>query len=186
MNPIFYTDVGSRNTPDHILIQMQTVASILAKVGLVLRSGGSVADNAFEEGCDLASGSKEIWLPWASYRDNASPFIASEAHKEKAASFGRGWEHISDSFKKHYSAAVAQVFGKDLKTPARFVICYTADGCEHYSTISKETGGIREVILMASLSDIPVFNLANPDVFERLHDFADPLRREMFSSVPRA
>jgi len=46
---VFYTGIGSRETPRHICIYMSKVAKILDKRGYILRSGGAQgADKAFQ------------------------------------------------------------------------------------------------------------------------------------------
>jgi len=57
-----YTGVGSRKTPKEILSLIKDIATKLALKGFTLRSGGAVgADNAFERGCKLGNGLKEIY-----------------------------------------------------------------------------------------------------------------------------
>ena len=64
----YYTGVGSRKTPGAIFDLMGEIGRNLAIDGYVLRSGGaSGADTAFEQGCDLHEGMKEIYLPWKGF-----------------------------------------------------------------------------------------------------------------------
>ena len=51
----YYTGVGGRETPPHVLNLMTRIAQGLAKVGGILRSGGARgADSAFEAGAGAA------------------------------------------------------------------------------------------------------------------------------------
>ena len=60
----YYTGIGSRTTPEHILKLMTKIGKYLALNGYVLRSGGANgADTAFEIGCDEGKGVKEIFIP---------------------------------------------------------------------------------------------------------------------------
>lgn len=62
---MFYTGVGSRETPNDVMKVMYKFAQKMALHGAVLRSGGADgADTAFEWGCDKKQGMKEIYLPW--------------------------------------------------------------------------------------------------------------------------
>ena len=73
MDVIYYAGIGSRSTPDNVLGIMEKLGIVLAKKGFILRSGGADgADKAFEKGCDLASGQKEIYLPWKGFNGNNS------------------------------------------------------------------------------------------------------------------
>ena len=70
----YYTGVGNRNTPADILEDMEQIARVFARLGWVLRSGGANgADSAFELGCDIENGLKEIYLPWKGFNNNNSP-----------------------------------------------------------------------------------------------------------------
>jgi hypothetical protein len=56
MKAKFYTGVGSRKTPPHILKVMRQLATKLNSDGWVLRSGGADgADTAFEQGSSVVS-----------------------------------------------------------------------------------------------------------------------------------
>ena len=71
---IHYAGIGARATPEYVLGQMRQISQVAAQRGWVLRSGGARgADTAFEEGCDIAKGSKEIFLPWQGFNNNRSP-----------------------------------------------------------------------------------------------------------------
>lgn len=62
-NNIFYTGVGSRETPNKVIDLMYRIAKFLAERNWILRSGGAVgADKAFENGCDNVNGKKEIYF----------------------------------------------------------------------------------------------------------------------------
>ena len=78
---MYYTGIGSRDTPKKYLRYMELAATYLAENGLILRSGGADgADTAFEKGCDFVNGKKEIFLPWQNFNNNKSNhFITSLA-----------------------------------------------------------------------------------------------------------
>ncbi|WP_204265934.1 hypothetical protein, partial [Escherichia coli] len=61
-----------------------------------------------------------------------------------------------------------QIFLKELRERVSFVICWTPDGCESFTTRSRKTGGTGQAIALASHAGIPVFNLKNRDAFDRL------------------
>lgn len=65
----YYTGIGSREAPEHILNYISVAASHMANNNFILRSGGaSGSDSAFEFGCDKVNGKKEIYLPWKNFR----------------------------------------------------------------------------------------------------------------------
>ncbi|NYZ17456.1 hypothetical protein HL658_33350 [Azospirillum sp. RWY-5-1] len=77
---VYYTRIGSRETPPAVLEVMAAVGERLAQLGWVLRSGGAVgADQAFGRGCDRAGGRKEIFLPWPGLDGHPSPLCTVSA-----------------------------------------------------------------------------------------------------------
>lgn len=68
---------------------MTKIGEILAKKNFILRSGGaSGADSAFENGCDIQNGKKEIYLPWKNFNNNSSKlYYISDKAKQIAKEF---------------------------------------------------------------------------------------------------
>lgn len=131
---------------------MFQIAQDLALEGYILRSGGAKgADQAFELG---AGTFKEIYTP-DNVCDRALQ-IAAEVHPT-----GKGFFKLKPYTQRLLARNVYQVLGRTLDNPVDFVICWTPDGCENHSTRSKQTGGTGQAIALASMLDIPVYNLYN-------------------------
>lgn len=147
----FYTGVGSRSTPKHILASMTQIAQTLAGEGYVLRSGAAVgADSAFEAG---AGGAKIIYLPWRGFRDHTSPhYDISQAALDLAARVHPQWHLLNTHARRLHARNGYQVLGLDLKTKSRFVVCWTPAG--------KLQGGTAQAMRIAQAYGIPVYNLA--------------------------
>lgn len=154
-----YTGVGSRETPQGILSIMRKVATILKTQGYTLRSGGAVgADSAFEQG---AGNDKEI-------------FYASDANAaamEIAASLHPNWNACNTYAKQLHARNAFQVLGRDLKSPSSFLICWTQDGCQTHKHRTRSTGGTGTAISIADKYGVPIFNIKNQLVEERLIRF---------------
>lgn len=149
-----YTGIGSRETPPDIIDKMISIGSALASAGWVLRSGGADgADAAFERGCDLVSGQKEIFLPWKAFNKSTSPL---HIIPDNAYLLGReihpAWNNLSMGAKKLHARNTQQILGKDLNSPTDLVICWTKDG--------KIVGGTATAIKLATNNSIRVINLA--------------------------
>jgi hypothetical protein len=174
----YYTGIGSRITPIHIIDKMKNWAMMLATNEYVLRSGGADgADTAFEQGCLQSKNSqKEIFLPWKGFNKNSSPHydIPKEAFI-LAEKFHPGWSRLSDGAKRLMARNIQQVCGKNLDSPSAFVICYTSDGCESHKTRTRKTGGTGQAISLAWTLDIPVFNLQQADAEDRLIKFLNEI-----------
>lgn len=152
----FYTGVGSRKAPQHILQLMEQIAQKLARKDLTLRSGGAKgADLAFEHGCDLATGKKEIF-----YAKDATLAarqmlndILTPSHIQ-ALTRG-GWLDL-------HARNCMQVLGRTLNMPAEVLICWTPDGATSATECSRTTGGTGTAIKLASKHNIRVCNLQRP------------------------
>jgi len=129
---MYYAGIGSRSTPPEVLEAFEWLASELAKQGYVLRSGGAGgADSAFEAGCDLAGGQKEIYLPWKGFNGSSSPLHSYANGLEAMAVAERyhpNFQVLKPAAKSLMARNSFQVLGADLKTPSSFVVCWTEGG----------------------------------------------------------
>lgn len=152
---IYYAGIGSRKTPHEILDIFTQIGAFLAAHGYILRSGAADgADDAFEKGCDMVHGQKEIYLPWKGFNHSESPLyeISSEAYN-LAIHYNPAIASAKSSVKNLMARNGYQILGKDLKTPVRFVICYTPNG--------DRIGGTAQALRIAMDLKIPVFNAGN-------------------------
>lgn len=186
-NPRFYAGIGSRQTPPEVLTQMIQIARHLSREGWVLRSGGaSGADSAFEQGCDLEGGEKEILLPWRRFNQNRSTLwlptfgpirdkamaLASEVHP--------AWLRMSSAGRCLHARNVMQILGPNLDSPVDLVICWTEGG--------KVVGGTATAIKLAEARGTPVHNLFSMefDLLILWHPYDRPARRREARRLDRA
>lgn len=152
----FYAGIGSRKTPERILNQMNAIAIMLQQDGWILRSGGAAgADTAFEQGAGVK---KEIF--YARDADAAAMNLAEQYHP--------AWTRCSSSAQKLLARNGYQILGRDLKTPSKFVVCWTPDG--------GPSGGTDQALRIAAAHDIPIFNLHRASADKALRDFLTSLR----------
>jgi hypothetical protein len=153
MQNIFYTGIGSRETPEDICKMFIGYGRFLARKGYILRSGGADgADKAFEIGCDEVNGPKEIFLPWKGFNGNSSDlFQIPQECFEIARDIHPNFDNLSQGAKKLHARNVLQVLGKDLKTPSKFIVCYTKN--------QELKGGTRTALILAQRYNIPMLNL---------------------------
>ena len=149
-----YAGIGSRETPRDILQLLNKLSSKLELGGYCLRSGGATgADSAFEQGIT----NKEI-------------FIANDATPESiemASKYHPAWNKCLPYTKKLHGRNCMILLGNDLKTPVKFVLCWTKDG--------KATGGTGLGIRIALDLSIPIFNLFDENVKERMVRFINDI-----------
>lgn len=160
-----YAGIGSRKTPADLCDVLVRIGSALALRGFTLRSGGAPgADDAFEAGAFAAGGLTEIYLPRTGYRGSTStlhPQALGEAVWQQAKliaeRFHGDWGRVRS---EHAQALLTrdsfQVLGRDLGSPARFVVAWTEDGLA--------SGGTGQAIRIAEAHLVPVLNLRDRSV----------------------
>ena len=174
MSDIYYAGVGSRETPPDILEMMANFAYHMAGKQIILRSGhADGADKAFEMGCDLNYGRKEIYLPWPGFNDSTSEFVGptNEAFT-MASEHVPHWKNMRNhAARKLHARNMHQVLGYGLNSPVLFVMCWTQEG--------KLKGGTATAIRVAHARGIPVFNLGlgfDPSVNAQIADLIKKAR----------
>jgi hypothetical protein len=181
---MYYTGVGSRDTPDEVCTIFKWLAEYLSKQGYTLRSGRALgADLSFEEGCDNAEGYKQIFLPWPKYnlkeigyptfRPYAITSVAEEAFRI-AREIHPKWSALKSGGRAMHARNVHQVMGPNLVTASRFLICWTQGG--------HAVGGTRTAIKLAEQYGIPIYNAGGKQGVEGLPEFLDDfdLRFKLF------
>lgn len=148
----YYTGIGSRECPREVLKAITDIGFWLVKKGFVLRSGGADGcDSAFEKGCDLINGQKEIYLPWLKFNGNKSNLIVINPRAfEMAEVYHPYWSKLNQADRRLMARNVHQVLGSDFNTPSEFIICYTKNG--------QCVGGTAQALRIAKDKFIPVFN----------------------------
>lgn len=157
-----YAGIGSRETPNNILGQMERLASLAAQNGWWLRTGNTKgADQAFAKGANAVNPKRVIlYLPWDTYESQAIkegnavrvPILSEEAVQlvkklhpnPKALSQGAMRLHVRN---------VHILLGMDMKSPVDHVVCWTPGG--------QITGGTGMGLRIAMQYGIPIINLAS-------------------------
>ena len=170
---IYYAGIGSRKTPRKYIELFKRVARYLATQGVVLRSGGADgADKAFEIGCDMVNGKKEVYIPWKNFNNSTSNLVLSDKRAvEMAKKYHPQWSILSQGAKKLQARNCHQVLGKDLATPSNFIICWTEDGKGH--------GGTGQALRIARDYNIPYFDCGC------YGDDIDKCRKELFEFLKK-
>ena len=184
----FYSGVGSRETPLHILYMMSKIAMILEKKGYILRSGCAVgADAAFEDILENPNLSAEIYIPNLAFplkmgtnmknhyivpKDDLGKNLYHEAMMLiHSKDIHKGWKYCKPYVMDLHNRNMFQVLGKDLITRSKFTICYTRNGAKKYKDTDRGTGGTATAINASDLHKVDVFNLGNKEDYKRLDIF---------------
>ena len=176
-----YTGVGSRETPNDILILMRRIGYIMAMKGIALRTGeADGADHAFYEGVVDANAihgvkfKNEVFVAgvpktyhyvndvvdiFSSDLMSAAPF---KQFRETAVRIRGSWDDLSYFGAKCHIRNVAQVLGVDGNSPSRGLICWAKPVTPIKVTETKiryVEGGTNTAYCTAILHNIPVYNL---------------------------
>jgi len=164
-----YAGIGSRETPPAVLALMTKIARFLGELGYTLRSGAARgADSAFEAGANR----REIYLPWRGFEKRASRYShPSPEAAAIAACIHPAWHRLTPGARALQSRNSHQVLGELLRDPVDFVCCWTPDGASCAEERTPATGGTGQAIALASLWEIPVFNLARPGALAALRQW---------------
>lgn len=122
----FYAGIGARKAPPEVLNWMIGIGSVMAQHGWILRSGAADgADTAFEKGCDMEKGYKEIFLPWPGYnnRTDLAHIPIPNAAYDIASKFHPAWGQLSQGVRKLMARNCQQIGGAKLNKPVNLVVC---------------------------------------------------------------
>jgi hypothetical protein len=158
MEKLYYSGVGSRDTPPEICEIISEIAVKLEQMGYTLRSGGAKgSDEAFSSKIK----NKEIFIPWKGFGEGIVPQETEFAHN-LIKEIHPAYDRLSQGALKLHLRNVNQVLGQDLNTPSKFLICWAKTG--HKEPI----GGTRTAWMVAKKYNIPCFNLYLKEDFERV------------------
>ena len=150
----YYAGIGSRETPAEICAIFTRLAAFLESKHWTLRSGhADGADLAFERGTTTA----EIYIPWPGFNGSTSQLVWNPADHSAAlaAKFHPAWSRLSQGAQKLQARNCYQVLGYNLRTPVKFVVCWTPGGTG--------SGGTGQALRMAREYKIPVFDFGRYD-----------------------
>lgn len=154
----YYAGIGSRETPVELKENIKTIVEYLNGLNYTLRSGGAPGADTFFEEYTLQ---KEIFLPWRDFNGNDSQlYTPSKESFEMASKYHPNWYRLSIGARKLMARNCHQVLGQDLKTPVKFIVCWTKDG--------DATGGTGQALRMAINLNIPIYNLFFENMVEKI------------------
>ena len=169
---IFYTGIGDVDTPHEIGWIMTEVAQKLSSVNFTLRTGANLgAEETFSKAVhDPAL--KEVYLPWSKFNNNDSQlFNIGFLGMEIAKDHNKNFNVLSNGARSFLATVSYQLLGKDLKTPSKMVITWSADGQESMLRRYRYSGNNAQVARVANTFNIPIFNLRNNGSLGKLKQF---------------
>lgn len=164
-----YVATGPRDTPQPVIDKIVSIVKDLEARGYTLRNAGrEPAEDLFEKSVTR----KEIHLPWRGFLNKDSKFTFTlEAAKVLAARFYPGYDGLKPAIQAFLAADVRMVMGKELRSPALFLITWSEDGAESAQERTAKTGTAAQAIAVASTLKIPVFNFGKSSTEERFRQY---------------
>jgi hypothetical protein len=124
----------------------------------------------------IGAGGVELYLPWSGFESDArldaeGPSVRvlsqpSADASELARRFYPDWDALAPAARQLLARDAHQVLGADLASPARLVVCWTADGSLDGKDLYDD--GTGQALRIAHDHGILVRNLARPDDVEEL------------------
>lgn len=182
-----YACIGSRKTPANIIKLTIRFTNILAELGYAMYSGGCPEgmDKAGQYGA-YAHGSSDksknrIYSSWEGmsgikHNPEFGAYVPQDHfdNYEQAQALGlkaRGsWEGLGRGGIAHHSRNPYQVLGDDLQSPVDFVLTwapYARKGAPYV------TGGTATAVKIAVEHNIPIYNLIDPELEDRIEYFCN-------------
>lgn len=167
-----YAAFGNTNPPQHVVEQIKQFARELETMGYTMRCGGMKdCEDIFENAVQHL---KEIHLPFRDFDQKQSKF--TYIHPDAKIVAGRyqvGFDGLKPGIQTFLAKNVRVLMGKDLKSPALFLITFSEDGASNLREKTARTGNAGHSIAIASDLQIPIFNLGHPDGARRLRAYID-------------
>lgn len=181
----YFAGIGSRKIIDYPQAEIERFELAILECmnhNYSLRSGGALGcDRISENISKLFDNHKYAEI----YRTDSDKIKKSDWIYPSAKSFNEAHYYIEENnlhpyinTMKDYSRLlhcrnVFQILGADLNTLSKFVVCWTPDGAESFKQCTKDTGGTGTAIKIASINDIPVFNIRNENRLNELLDYLE-------------
>jgi len=181
----YYTGVGSRETPLHILDFMRQVGNRMAQLGYIGRSGSADgADYYFELGfLDYIEQTKHnpptefnSFIPWNKFKTKHGIVYEDKYHIcpsklrnyqqaiQIASETHPAWGRCSDGAKALHTRNIYQILGEDLNTPSNVLFCYAEP------TTKGVKGGTNTAWLLAHKYNIPCYNFYYQEHIDKIKE----------------
>lgn len=187
-----YTGIGSRETPEDILLLMEILGRILCDRGWRLRSGGAIgADSAFYAGARRSERftevNAEIFLPWNGveydrvnhlkhWHDPVNGYFDATLFSTWAETYAiaseihGGFEYCGPGAIAMHRRNVYQILGSSLNDPSRFVLFWA----KPVGKTGKVSGGTNTAVQLARRHGIETVNLYTDEGRKRAEGFIAP------------
>jgi len=164
-----YVITGDRSTPPEVTSRLVAVMKQLEEKHFTTRSSGLDGPDAtiIKDSANL-----ELFLPWKPFNGLESKnYFNTKECLVIAKQFHPAFDGLKPAIHAFLGCNVRLILGNNLKSAARFMLCYTEDGAESDKTKSSKTGNLGLAISIASAMRVPVFNFRHTDAEQRLFTF---------------
>lgn len=176
-----FTVAAHGEVPGETLLMIDQIAKSLHAKGFTYRYDGNTLDKASVAGFNACKERCEIFLPWKSFNKEVTPksFKPTEKAYRYAAGLHKAFNKLPPAIKAILARNIHVLMGDECNTPVNLLLIYTSDGAETKKDIKYETtGNMAFFIFACEALNIPVFNLKNADVKERIVTYLSSIIRE--------
>ena len=196
-----YAGLGDKDTPQSIIVSIVPhIANKLNLLGFTVRVAPPPRKSKVIEGIEVIPNEHsnktllgideafinsdidhEIYLPWKNFNDIKSKLFRYEKDpvyleaSMLAKEFNKSFGNLQPAVKAMLIRNVFTIFGHDLKSHIKFMVCWTPDGAESPKQFTLKTGFTNSLISMASLIKAPVFNLQKDNAESRIDEYVSRL-----------
>ena len=171
-DPAFYRPYvlsGNDGAPESIVSELRELAKRLEQCGFTLRTRGM---KGIESDVGDSVSKKEEHIPWKGFDEKETPYsFTTPDAKALARSVDPGFETRKPFVQTFLAANAKTVLGKNLISPALFVLIWTKDGVERLVDKTQDTGVTTHLIAVADAMRVPVFNIGKPGCGGRLVEY---------------
>ena len=183
-NPKFYvpfTFIGTKNMPDDAVAK--TVALIVKMIesnnDITLVCRTSVGSNGeievYKALKDRFPDNIELILPWKDFKVieetfDSKNYFSSPESMDLAKKVYPTWEKQKEYMLKIYSKNIRMIAGQNIRSPSRFVLCWSPDGIETSAARTNNSDGIEFYLKVSEVYKLKAYNLAAENALGRLSE----------------
>lgn len=166
----FYAGIGSRKTPEDVLVLMTRFAKKMEEQNFILRTGGAEgADSAFMAGVENPE-NLHVFLPWKTFNGGQGIFISDyepwcRKAQEEVSKVHPAWNRLTQGAKKLHTRNFFQIFGMEGQPQSSFVLFWAEEDLDGVK------GGTATAVNLAIKFGIKTFNLKNKETRRRIEVF---------------
>lgn len=174
---MWYNYNPTTEIPDDVKTKIISIATSLSSKGYTFRHNGDDKDVIQNKIISIDNIKFESFLPWKKFNQNISEpkqAYATLQGYELANTLHKKFLQLPPAIRAILANTMNTLLGSDVTDPVDFILAYTEDGLETYTTKGLDftkCGNLNFILKAAAQANIPAFNLKNTNALENLKEF---------------